>query len=171
MQLIASSCLLREPESRKSMGENDARTLLLEAIEGSLQQPVGGTQQPSELPGELQQNVGARATWWNHVRDRFFMSDETRMLRELRIDRNTFKDLVNVVANIHLLDAVDALSSSRTENASCFSTRFSHLDFTSRTCSSSRESSPRRKSMRSPSGSPRSTQTGCIQFSSRGGTA
>ena len=84
------------------MGENDARTLLLEAIEGSLQQPVGGTQQPSELPGELQQNVGARATWWNHVRDRFFMGDETRMLRELRIDRNAFEDLVNAVADLPL---------------------------------------------------------------------
>ena len=83
------------------MVENDVRTLLLEAIEGSLLQPVGAQQQ-SELPGELQQNVNARATWWSHVRDRFFMGDETRMLRELLIDRNAFEDLVNAVVDLPL---------------------------------------------------------------------
>ena len=83
------------------MGENDARTLLLEAIEGSLQQPVQ-PQQPTELHQELQQNVAARATWWSHVRDRFFLGDESRMLRELRLDRNTIEDLVNAVADLPL---------------------------------------------------------------------
>ena len=58
------------------MGETDARTLLLEAIEGSLQQPVQ-PQQPAELHQELQQNVAARATWWSHVRDQFFLGEES----------------------------------------------------------------------------------------------
>ena len=83
------------------MGETDARTLLLEAIEGSLQQPVQ-PQQPTELHQELQQHDTARATWWSHVRDRFFLGDESRMLRELRVDRNAFEDLVNAVADLPL---------------------------------------------------------------------
>ena len=83
------------------MGENDVRTLLLEAIEGSLRQPIQ-PQQPAELHQELRQNVIARATWWSHVRDRFFLGDESWMLRELRVERNAFEDLVNAVADLPL---------------------------------------------------------------------
>ena len=38
----------------------------------------------------------------NHIRDTFFLGDELRMFRELRIDRNTFEDLVNAVADLPL---------------------------------------------------------------------
>ena len=36
------------------------------------------------------------------MRDRFFLDDESRMLQELRIDRNAFEDLVNTVADLPL---------------------------------------------------------------------
>ena len=88
-------------QTRKVMGESEARTLLLEAIEGSLQQPLQA-QQLSEIPRDLQRPIEARRTWWNHVRDRFFLGDDDLMLRELRIDRNAFEDIVNAVADLPL---------------------------------------------------------------------
>ena len=54
------------------MGENEARTLLLEAIEGSLQQPEP-PQHTNELNGDVRQTVLAMGTWRSHELDRFFL--------------------------------------------------------------------------------------------------
>ena len=109
--------------TQKSMGENEARTLLLKAIEGSLQQPEP-PQHTNELTGDVLQNVRATVTWWSHVRDRFLLwrvSDAPRAARR----QKQLRIWSTQSPAFHFSAAVDANSFSHTKSTRRSCTRFS----------------------------------------------
>ena len=75
-----------------------ARARLLEAIEEASFEPT--TQET--LNGQHTHVRRRGDTWWNHIIATFFIGDEARMFRELRIIRVVFEEIVNAVADLPL---------------------------------------------------------------------
>ena len=81
-----------------TVAPDTSRARLLEAIEEASFEPTA----QETLIGQHTQ-VGRRGdTWWNHIVATFFIGDEARMFRELRINRVVFEEIVNTVADLPL---------------------------------------------------------------------
>ena len=76
----------------------DARARLLEAIEEASFEPTAQETHADPHPQVRHQ----RDTWWNHIVTAFFLGDEARMFRELRISSVVFEEIVNAVADLPL---------------------------------------------------------------------
>ena len=75
----------------------DARARLLEAIEEASFEPA--TQETHNTHAQVRHQ---RDAWWNHIVTTFFLGDEARMFRELRISSVVFEEIVNAVADLPL---------------------------------------------------------------------
>ena len=75
----------------------DARARLLEAIEEASFEPA--TQETHNTHAQVRHQ---RDAWWNHIVTTFFLGDEARMFRELRISGVVFEAIVNAVADLPL---------------------------------------------------------------------
>ena len=75
----------------------DARARLLEAIEEASFEPA--TQETHNTHAQVRHQ---RDSWWNHIVTTFFLGDEARMFRELRISSVVFEEIVNAVADLPL---------------------------------------------------------------------
>ena len=94
------------------------RTRILEAIKEASYEPTAQeTHNDQHAQVRLQ-----RDTWWNHIVATFFLGDEARMFRELRIGRDVFEEIVNAVAESRSSAAAADVSFSPTTNAFCFCT-------------------------------------------------
>ena len=76
----------------------DARARLLEAIEEASFEPTAQETHADPHPQVRHQ----RDTWRNHIVTAFFLGDEARMFRELRISSVVFEEIVNAVADLPL---------------------------------------------------------------------
>ena len=84
--------------TNNAAADTSIRARLLEAIqEASYEQTAQETLDVSHTQVQRRSD-----TWWNHIVAAFFLGDEARMFRELRIDRVVFEEIVNAVVDLPL---------------------------------------------------------------------
>ena len=86
----------------QATADADARARLLEAIEEASFEPTAQETHNNQHNNPHAQVRPQRVSWWNHIVTTFFLGDEARMFRELRISGVVFDEIVNAVADLPL---------------------------------------------------------------------